>query len=94
MKGLETISFRELERYKKRKDCVIIDLRSRGLYEEGHVGGAWNIPYSHLDQALSMLPAKKLLLLYCEHGGTAMAAGRRLAEKGYRVKAAVGGFEQ
>ena len=44
MKGLETISFRELERYKKRKDCVIIDLRSRGLYEEGHVEGAWNIP--------------------------------------------------
>ena len=93
MKELETIAFRELERYHCGSDCIKIDLRSREQFMEGHEDGAWNIPYEHLGKACSMLPKNKLLLLYCERGGTAMLAGRELMEKGYRVKAAVGGFE-
>lgn len=93
MKELETIAFRDLEKYKENSDCIIIDLRSKELFRRSHVDGAWNIPYEHLEEALKMLPKTKLLLLYCERGGTAMLAGKELMEKGYRVKAAVGGFE-
>ncbi len=93
MKELDTISFRELRRYKEDKNCIIIDLRSRELYKEGHVEGAWNIPYEYLEEAYPMLPRDKLLLLYCERGGTAMLAGRELSQRGYRVKAAASGFE-
>ncbi|QNM06608.1 rhodanese-like domain-containing protein [Qiania dongpingensis] len=93
MKELETIAFREIEKYKNDRNCIIIDLRSGEQFREGHVDGAWNIPYEYLEEARSMLPRQKLLLLYCERGGTAMLAGKELMEKGYRVKAAVGGFE-
>ncbi len=93
MKELETIAFREIEKYKNDRNCIIIDLRSREQFREGHVDGAWNIPYEYLEEARPMLPRQKLLLLYCERGGTAMLAGKELMEKGYRVKAAVGGFE-
>ncbi|MCI8550760.1 MAG: rhodanese-like domain-containing protein [Lachnospiraceae bacterium] len=93
MKELETIAFRELNKYKNDATCIIIDLRSRELYEEGHVDGAWNIPYEHLEKAWKILPREKLILLYCERGGTAMLAGRELMEKGFHVRAAVGGFE-
>ena len=56
--------------------------------------GAWNIPYEYLmEEAWEMLPKNRLLLLYCERGGAAMMAGRELMKKGFRVKAAVGGFE-
>ncbi|MCI8465633.1 MAG: rhodanese-like domain-containing protein [Lachnospiraceae bacterium] len=94
MKELETIAFRELDKYKNDKSCIIIDLRSKELYQKGHVDGAWNIPYEYLvEEAWNMLPREKLLLLYCERGGAAMMAGRELTEKGFSVKAAVGGFE-
>ena len=94
MTELATIAFRELNKYKNDKSCIIIDLRSRELYQEGHVDGAWNIPYEYMmEDAWKMLPKEKLLLLYCERGGAAMMAGRDLAGKGFHVKAAVGGFE-
>jgi len=93
MKELETISFRELKHYVGVEKCIIIYLRSRKMYETGHVKGAWNIPYEYLDRMIDRLPKENLLLLYCEHGGTALLAGRKLAEYGYRVKASVGGFE-
>lgn len=94
MEELETIAFRELDKYKNDKTCIIIDLRGRELYKEGHVDGAWNIPYEYLmEEAWELLPKDKLLLLYCERGGAAMMAGRELTKKGFHVKAAVGGFE-
>ncbi len=94
MEDLETIAFRELGKYKNDGTCIIIDLRSRELYQKGHVEGAWNIPYEYLmEEAWEMLPKNRLLLLYCERGGAAMMAGRELMKKGFRVKAAVGGFE-
>ncbi len=95
MEELETIAFRELGKYRNNDTCIIIDLRDKELYQEGHVEGAWNIPYERLmEDAWQMLPRKKLLLLYCERGGAAMMAGRELAKKGFYVKAAVGGFER
>lgn len=93
MKELETIGFRELEHYKNNNAYVIIDLRSKELFQRRHIDGAWNIPYEFLEDARPMLPKEKTLLLYCERGGTAMLAGKELMEKGYHVKAAVGGFE-
>ena len=94
MTELKTIAFRELKKYINDRTCVIIDLRSRELYQKSHVEGAWNIPYEYLmEKAWNMLPRGKTLLLYCERGGAAMMAGRELAEKGFQVKAAVGGFE-
>ena len=93
MKELETIAFREINRYRNDDNCIIIDLRDRQLYRKSHVEGARNIPYEQLAGAVPMLPREKLLILYCERGGTAMLAGRELAKKGFRVKGAVGGFE-
>lgn len=93
MRELETIAFRDLEKYINDSNCIIIDLRSKEQFKKGHVEGAWNIPYEYLEDACGMLPRTKLLLLYCERGGTAMLAGKELMEKGYHVKAAVGGFE-
>jgi rhodanese-related sulfurtransferase len=56
----------------KGEDAVIVDIRSNGSYETGHIKGAINIYYdsagSPFDREimLSALPSDKPLIIYCD----------------------------
>lgn len=91
MLSIDTISAEELDNYIDMKNVVIIDLREREAYQESHFKTAVNIPYEELEQC-RQFPKKKMLVLYCERGGTSLFAARELMKSGYRVKSVVGGI--
>ncbi|MCB9357505.1 MAG: rhodanese-like domain-containing protein [Calditrichaeota bacterium] len=57
---------------KRSKNNVhFVDAREAKLYEEGHIPGAINIPYEHLDENTEKflaLPKDDLIVLYCDGG--------------------------
>ena len=91
---IETISAKMLDYYVGRRDALIIDLRERAQYEEGHVATAVNSPYGEWENMQGpSLPANKTLVLYCDRGGASLDTARKLARKGYQTRSVIGGFE-
>lgn len=74
----------------------IIDLRTPELYAKGHVSGAINVQFDQLDQHLSKLDPNVPTVVYCYDIVCHLAtkAALHLAEKGYKVKELVGGYEE
>lgn len=56
---------------------LIVDVRSTGEYNAGHIPGAIHIPFYAIASGLEMLalPKGKPVVLYCEHGPRAGLAG-------------------
>ena len=65
---------------------LIIDVRTRGEYEEGHVPGAINISIFDFRTRFEQLdpPKEKPLVVICEHGPRSSFAGFVLRISGYR----------
>lgn len=61
-----------------KESIPLIDVRSKSMYEEGHIPGAINIPFSQIEQA----QIKPGSFLYCVTGGHAGMAAHALAQKG------------
>ena len=81
---VENISARELDSYVNAPGFMVIDLRTRKEYREGHIKGAVNVPSGEFGRKLPDLNTG--LVLYCQRGGMSMAVARELSRKGYRVK--------
>ncbi len=64
---------------------VILDVRSAGEYNAGHIPGAINIEYRQLPQRLNELPTAKgqPIVVYCETGVRATIANATLKTAGY-----------
>lgn len=68
-----------------RENAQVIDLREAADFRAGHIAGAINVPFKQLDQRLADLEPyrDKPLILVCQHGTSASAAGRRLQQAGF-----------
>ncbi|HTO87012.1 MAG TPA: rhodanese-like domain-containing protein [Thermoanaerobaculia bacterium] len=78
-----------------RPDFVLVDARSAGAFEKGHVPGAVNIPHRTITaQTMGGYPPSTLFVVYCDgpHCNGAARAAVRLASLNYRVKEMVGGI--
>jgi len=66
--------------------ALIIDVRSPGEYQSGHVEGALNLPLNELPRlAAVQLPDKaQPLVLYCQSGMRSESALQYLQSGGYR----------
>jgi rhodanese-related sulfurtransferase len=64
---------------------VILDVRSRAEFVNGHVPGARHIPFWRISRRISELavPADADLVVYCGHGPRAVMAGRALRRNGF-----------
>lgn len=89
---IETISAKMLDYFIDRSDTLIIDVREPAAYQKSHIRGAVNCPYKELDSVRN-LPKDKLLIFYCQRGGSSMSAAKLFVRKGYRTRSLVGGFE-
>ena len=76
-------------------DVVLLDVRSRSGYDEGHLPGAINIPFEELPARMKELPKNKEIITYCWDVTCILCtkAAYVLAKKGYRVKEMLGGIE-
>jgi len=73
----------------------IIDLRTPEFYAQGHIPGAINLLYENLEKETAKLSKDKINVVYCYditcHLSTKAALW--LAQKGYKVKELIGGWQ-
>lgn len=64
---------------------VILDVRSRAEFANGHVPGARHIPFWRISRRIGELaiPVNAELVVYCGHGPRALIAGRALRRRGF-----------
>ncbi|TXD39770.1 metalloregulator ArsR/SmtB family transcription factor [Lujinxingia vulgaris] len=71
-------------------EVVLIDVRPRVEFEEGHLAGALSIPLSELEAHLDELPRDREIVAYCRGPFCTFSAeaARRLRELGYDARRA------
>jgi sulfur-carrier protein adenylyltransferase/sulfurtransferase len=77
------------------RGCVIVDVREREEWDEGHLPGAVHVPRGHLESRIeSAAPDKsRPVLVYCASGNRSAFAAKTLEELGYdHVVSLSGGF--
>lgn len=77
-------------------DFVLLDVRSPGLFADGHVPGAVSLPHRKISpDTLAMYPPETVFVVYCAgpHCNGADRAAARLSRLGRFVKVMIGGAE-
>lgn len=73
--------------------AMIIDVRSKGEYESGHIKGSLNIPLDQLNNHLNKLKDKtKPVITCCASGMRSASAKNFLVSKGYAAVHNGGGW--
>lgn len=73
---------------------IIVDVRCQEDFAKSHIPMAINLPLEDIQQGKFSLPKGKIILVYCENGGSSALAARILSEKGYRVINSIGGLKE
>ena len=71
---------------------IIVDVRNRDEFKQGHIPMAVNVPLEDIKAGRMSLPKGKVILVYCETGARSTMASKELAEKGYMVINTIGGI--
>ena len=81
---------------------LLIDLRDREEYAQGHIPGAVCLPYEELQRSIPSLRewaelsrkryGRAVLVVYCDRGNTSIRAARDLYHHGFYVKNVYGGI--
>lgn len=73
--------------------ALLVDVRTPGEFERGHVPGAYNVPLQQIDLMERAVPDHATpLYLYCASGARSGTASRRLSAAGYKQVCNMGGF--
>ncbi len=75
---------------------VLLDVRSKELFQQGHIAGAKNLPNWLINRkSLAEFPADSLFVVYCAgpHCNGAAKAAIRISRLEYSVKLMIGGVE-
>ena len=86
-----------------KKEAVLVDVREKAEWDEGHIDGAVFLPLSWLreeskgdkfaERLADRLPAKKILYVHCRSGGRARTAAGMLKKQGYDARPLKSGFD-
>lgn len=70
---------------KVKQGAILIDVRSKQEYDEGHIQGAINIPEHEIQRIIEKAIPKKnqLIVLYCQTGHRSQSAYMIMKAKGY-----------
>ncbi len=63
--------------------AIIVDVRTKGEYQQGAVKGSINIPLNNLNNSLSRLNKNKTIITCCASGMRSASAKRILKSQGY-----------
>jgi len=73
---------------------MLLDVRTKEEYAEGHISGAKLIPIQALAERMSEVPHNKQVYVYCKSGGRSSRASKLLASNGYtNIENIKGGFD-
>ena len=73
-----------LEIMKESENYLIIDVRTREEYGEGHIEGSFNIPYDEINDLID-IDKDAVLFVYCKSGKRSKIAAEKLLELGFKV---------
>ncbi|HZE95747.1 MAG TPA: rhodanese-like domain-containing protein [Planctomycetota bacterium] len=86
-----------------KKEAVLVDVREKGEWDQGHLDGALLVPLSWLkaeskgdkfaEHAAEKLPEKKVIYLHCRSGARVLPAAGLLKKLGYDVRPLKAGFD-
>ena len=86
-----------------KNEAVLLDVREKGEWNQGHLEGALLVPLSWLkteakgeqfaEHVGEKVPAKKILYLHCRSGGRVIAAAGLLKKAGYDVRPLKQGYD-
>jgi rhodanese-related sulfurtransferase len=67
-------------------EFIILDVRTPGEFESGHIGGAINIDYNadDFETKISQIDKTKIYLVYCRTGHRSSKAVSMMKEKGFK----------
>ncbi len=81
--GIESIKPKVMNRWiNEKKDILILDIRSRDLFEKDHIPGAINRPLDELEATYRKLPMDKKIIVVDEQGHRSFLAACYLYERG------------
>jgi rhodanese-related sulfurtransferase len=64
--------------------ALIVDVRTVGEYENGHIKGSLNVPLSDIEDAMSWLIKDVPIIVVCESGSRSAQAKKILEINGYK----------
>jgi len=74
------------------EDQILLDVRTKAEYDQGHIEGALHIPVDELRARSNELDPNKEIFAYCAVGMRGYIASRILNQKGFQVKNVTGGY--
>ncbi len=77
------------------REVILVDVREREEYREGHLPGALSLPRGFLEMRIEeAIPDRGAeIIAYCQSGGRSLIAGHMLKQMGYRkVSSMAGGY--
>ena len=90
--GMLLVDAKEIDRLRSNPLVLVVDLRERENYKQGHVEGAINIPYDTFDEQDALFQAYEMILLYCARGNQSLLAARKLIANGHQAGSVSGGY--
>lgn len=76
------------------EDMLLLDVRERGEWEQGHLQGAVHIPLTSLPLRLDELNREAHIVVYCHHGNRSWYAAEYLLRQGFcHVESLAGGTD-
>lgn len=85
------VSIEDLPQIKKQA-ALLIDLRNQEDFNQFHITGFNNYPYSDIYNWLPTLPRHQPIYFICPHGKTAYNLATKLSQNGYQAYAFIGGI--
>lgn len=83
--GYDNISIQDYsDTYADNKaEHILIDVRTKGEYQEGHLPNAINIPLNELDKRVGEIPQDKPVVVVCASGNRSKSGASKLVSAGY-----------
>ena len=85
LSGVGAITIQDAVQKINRENAVVLDVRTKDVFDQGHVVGALNFPEKELDNELKNLGKfrDKKILVFCEMGGVSSRVVRKLQKQGF-----------
>jgi len=95
-KSGKSISPAELVRLMNSEEAVVVDVRTAGEFESGHIHGSRNIPHGKLASRIAELEKfrSKIIVVVDKIGQHSGGAGKTLTKESYDVRRLGGGISE
>ena len=91
-KGLKQWHLEEIDKLSNAQNIILLDTRTKGEYNRGHINGFRNIPVDELRERIDELDSGKPVYVICQSGLRSYIATRILEGHGFEAYNFAGGF--